>query len=231
MMEAIVLAGGLGTRLRQVVPDLPKPMAPVAGKPFLEIVLGSLAKKGFRRVVLSVGHMAEKIVEHFGVQFAGMEIVYEIEQSPLGTGGAIRNSLHRCLSDHIYVFNGDTFLDLEAAAVETHWRRSKVPIIVAREVSDTFRYGRLEIVNGAVRGFMEKGSSGAGAINAGCYVLPRGILDEYPPGEVFSFEADFLSRMVKIHRFDVFLSKGLFIDIGIPEDYARAQEELAEVAQ
>ena len=89
-MEAIVLAGGLGTRLRSVVPNLPKPMAPVAGRPFLEIVLNRLAQKGFRRVVLSVGYMAEKIVEHFGDRLSGMELVYAFESTPLGTGGAVR---------------------------------------------------------------------------------------------------------------------------------------------
>ena len=94
-MEAIVLAGGVGTRLRQVVPDLPKPMAPVAGRPFLEILLYFLARKGFTRVVLSLGFMADKVVAHFGDQFAGMELVYEIEHTPLGTGGAVRLGLTR----------------------------------------------------------------------------------------------------------------------------------------
>jgi D-glycero-alpha-D-manno-heptose 1-phosphate guanylyltransferase len=95
-MEAIVLAGGFGTRLRQVVPDLPKPMAPVAGRPFLEILLSTLAKKGFTRVVLSLGFMSEKIIAHFGDRYLGMELVHEVELQPLGTGGAIRAALARC---------------------------------------------------------------------------------------------------------------------------------------
>lgn len=227
-MEAIVLAGGFGTRLKQVVPDMPKPMAPVAGRPFLEIVLAALASKGFRRVILSLGYMAEKIVSHFGDGYAGMELVYEIEHSPLGTGGAVRQALGRCTSDHVFVFNGDTYLDLEAAEVERHWGTHLSPIIVAREVPDTARYGRLVVANGYVVGFSEKGAAGPGLINAGCYVLPVGFLEKCPAGQAFSLETDVLAKKVGTQRFDVFVTKGHFIDIGIPEDYARAQIELAE---
>lgn len=226
-MEAIVLAGGFGTRLKQVVPDLPKPMALVAGRPFLEILLSSLARNGFRRVVLSLGYMAEKVVAHFGDRYGGMELVYEVEQNPLGTGGAIRLSLARCIDDHVFVFNGDTYLDLEIAAVEAHWQRYHEPIIVAREVSDTARYGRLNADNGRVLGFSNKGISGPGLINAGSYLFPVDLLDAYPIGEPFSLELDFLSKAVHQKRFDLFLTNGHFIDIGIPEDYARAQIELS----
>ena len=226
-MEAIVLAGGFGTRLKQVVPDLPKPMAPVAGRPFLEILLTSLARKGFRRVVLSLGYMAEKVTSHFDDHFAGMELIFTIENTPLGTGGAIRHALTLCMSDHVFVFNGDTFLDLEATGVEAHWQRHHAPIIVAREVPDTTRYGRLDANCGRVLGFAEKGMNGAGLINAGSYVLPANILNVFPLGEPFSLEADFLAKVVDKQRFDLFVTNGHFIDIGVPEDYARAQTELA----
>lgn len=228
-MEAIVLAGGFGTRLRQVVPDLPKPMAPVAGRPFLEILLTALARKGFGRVVLSLGYMSEKVVEYFGDRFAGIELVYEIEDTPLGTGGAIRKALGRCSADHVFVFNGDTYLDVEASAVEAHWLTQRVPIIVAREVPDTSRYGRLDTANSRVLRFREKGLAGPGLINAGCYVLPSTILDAFPRGTAFSLEADFLAEAITQQRFDVFVTKGQFIDIGIPEDFERAQTELAGV--
>lgn len=226
-MEAIVLAGGMGTRLRQVVPGLPKPMAPVAGRPFLEIVLTFLAQKGFRRVVLSLGYMADKIVNHFGDRFAGMDLVYEIEQSPLGTGGAVREALGRCRESHVFVFNGDTFLDLEVTVVEAQWSVRNTPIIVARSVPDTARYGSLEVAEGKVCSFLEKGSAGAGLINAGCYVLPRNSLDSFAPGSAFSLETDFLAEAVRQQHFDVFITDGLFIDIGVPEDYALAQTKLA----
>ena len=228
-MEAVVLAGGFGTRLRQVVPDLPKPMAPVAGRPFLEILLTTLSRKGFRRVVLSLGYMADKVVDHFGEKFAGMDLVYEIETTPLGTGGAVRQSLDRCLADHVFVFNGDTYLDVEVATLEEHWTDQRVPIIVARNVPDTSRFGRLDTADGRVLGFAEKGAGGPGLINAGCYVLPKSILADFKRGEAFSLEADFLAKAVSQQRFDLFVTSGHFIDIGVPEDFRRAQTELAGV--
>lgn len=228
MLEGIVLAGGFGARLRQVVQDLPKPMAPVAGRPFLEILLTSLASKGIRRIVLSLGYMADTVVSHFGDHFADMELIYEIEEKPLGTGGAVRSALARCITDHVFIFNGDTFLDLEVAEIEKHWQQSHTPIIVACEVLDTTRYGRLETSDGRVSGFSEKGISGKGLINAGCYVLPTNILDEFPPSQKFSLETDFLVKAVNEQQFDLFLTHGQFIDIGLPADYARAQTLLAK---
>lgn len=226
-MEALVLAGGQGTRLRPIVSDLPKPMAPVDGRPFLELVLTTLSGKGFERAILCLGYMAEKVVAHFGQQFMGMELVYEIENEPLGTGGAVRMGLARCLADHVYVLNGDTFLDLEVSDVELLWKAAATPIIVARQVEDTARYGRLDVVDGRVAGFSEKGVMGPGLINAGCYVLPRHLLEDFPPGRAFSLELDFLAPTAATSNFAVFVTHGQFIDIGIPEDYARAQHELA----
>ena len=228
-MEAIVLAGGFGTRLREVVPDLPKPMAPVAGRPFLQILLSALAQKGFDRVVLSLGFMAEKIVEHFGSEFAGMKLVYEIEAAPLGTGGAVRQALGNCLADHVFVLNGDTYLDLEASEIEALWQRNRIPIIVARRVADTTRYGRVDVTAGTIAGFSEKGVAGPGLINAGCYVLPVSILDHFARGKNFSLEIDFLADAVRNRRFDAFVTNGQFIDIGVPEDFALAQTELMHV--
>jgi D-glycero-alpha-D-manno-heptose 1-phosphate guanylyltransferase len=229
-MEAIILAGGFGRRLRELVSDVPKPMAPVAGKPFLEILLGNLALKGFRRVVLSLGFMADKISDHFGDQFAGMALDYVVESYPLGTGGAVRLALASCNQDHVFVFNGDTFLDLEVAEVEQLWQEQHHPIIVGRKVQDTKRYGSLLTAHACVTGFAEKGMSGPGLINAGCYVLENSQLDEYPLQQPFSLEADFLTKTVQKIPVDVFVTEGLFIDIGIPEDYIRAQTLLAGAA-
>lgn len=227
MMEAIVLAGGFGTRLRQVVPDLPKPMAPVAGRPFLEILLDMLVRKGFRRAVLSLGYKAEAIVSHFGDSFAGLGLTYVVEESPLGTGGAVRLAMTKCTGDHVFIFNGDTLLDLEAAEVERLWQTHRNPIIVGREVPDTARYGRLLIAGGRVQGFTEKGITGAGIINAGCYVLGAHRLEKWPLYTPFSLEADYFTQAVAIEPIDVFETHGLFIDIGIPEDFSRAQTLLA----
>jgi D-glycero-alpha-D-manno-heptose 1-phosphate guanylyltransferase len=228
-MEAIVLAGGLGTRLRQVVPEGPKSMAPVGGRPFLEILLALLARKGFHRVVLSLGYQAQNVVRHFNGQYAGMELVHEIEPRPLGTGGAVVAALKRCITDHLFVLNGDTYLDLEAAAIENHWQNHQHPIIVAREVADTSRYGQLRTSNAGILGFSPQGRQGPGLINAGCYVLPKDIFDQSPSGSAFSLESDWLPKALLQRRFDVFVSRGLFIDIGIPEDYLKAQKILSGV--
>jgi len=227
MREAIVLAGGFGTRLRQLVPDLPKPMAPIAGRPFLEILLGSLARKGFERAVLSLGFMANRITGHFGESFAGISLAYVVEDRPLGTGGGARLAMASCRGDHVFVFNGDTFLDLEVDAVERQWQDRRHPIIVGREVPDTARYGRLLTAQGRVTGFTEKGVAGHGLINAGCYLFNRGQLDGFALHHPFSLEVDYLAGAVSGTAFDVFVTAGEFIDIGVPEDFLRAQTMLA----
>lgn len=227
-MEAIVLAGGFGTRLRQVVADVPKPMAPVAGRPFLEILLCSLAQKGFSRAVLSLGFMAKKISGHFGSRFAGLEIAYVVEDTPLGTGGATRLAAEACTKEHVYVLNGDTFLDLEVEKLEQQWQVNRQIIVVARQVSDTARYGRLVVDGDRIISFAEKGILGSGLINAGCYVLARDALARFPLNQPFSIETDYLLPEVARATVEVFVTKGMFIDIGVPDDYARAQTLLAD---
>jgi D-glycero-alpha-D-manno-heptose 1-phosphate guanylyltransferase len=229
MREAIVLAGGFGTRLRELVADVPKPMARVAGRPFLELALRSLARKGFDRVILSVGFMSEKIVSHFGSQFAGLELAYATEHQPLGTGGGVRLAMDSVRSDHCYVFNGDTYLDLEVDALDERWLLAGRSLIVGREVPDTARYGRLLVEGDRATGFTEKGVGGPGLINAGCYVFRRGQLDLFPLNHPFSLEADYLAVAVAKGEFDVFVTRGQFIDIGVPEDYFRAQTELSSI--
>lgn len=233
MMEAIVLAGGFGTRLRNVVQDVPKPMAPVAGKPFLEILLTSLEAKGVRRVVLSVGYLADSIKKHFGSTFRTLAIDYEVEDAPLGTGGAVRAAIAHCTGDHVLVLNGDTFLDVELQTLELTWQRLRRPMIVARPVEDAARYGRLLVKNGLVIGFAEKGAAGPGLINAGCYILPRDVLSSFPLYKPFSLETDFFIPLVSgstVSPVAVFVTEGLFIDIGVPDDYFRAQTLLAPFA-
>lgn len=226
MKEAVVLAGGFGTRLSQVVAAVPKPMAPIRGRPFLEILLALLGAKKVQRVVLALGYRAKTISRHFGREFAGLQLDYVVEEAPLGTGGAIRLAMTRCHHDHVFVFNGDTYLDLEITAVEQLWQRDRVPIIVGREVPCTGRYGRLTAQRGRVTGFAEKGASGPGIINAGCYVFNRGQLDSFPLNMPFSIELDYLAGAVTRERFDLFTTRGQFIDIGVPDDLARAQREL-----
>lgn len=228
-MEAVVLAGGFGTRLRAVVADVPKPMAPIAGRPFLERLLGSLGRRGVTRAVLSLGYMADMIQAHFGSRFQGIDIVCEVETTPLGTGGALKKALARVQGDAALVVNGDTFLDVDVAALVARWQHGHHPLIIGRAVADTERYGRLKLDGTRLTGFAEKGQRGPGVINTGHYLLPTTLFDGFVLPETFSFETDFLVPHIGRIGMEVFLTEGHFIDIGVPEDFQRAQTELAHV--
>jgi D-glycero-alpha-D-manno-heptose 1-phosphate guanylyltransferase len=223
-MQAIVLAGGLGTRLRGVVPDLPKPMAGVAGRPFLAWILDRLADAGFERVVLAVGYRHEAIRAHFGEVYRGVPLRYSVEDAPLGTGGAIRLAGDHVGHYPVFVLNGDTFLELDyRAMLAAHAGSGALMSVATCRVPDVGRYGALELVHGRIAAFREKGPAGPGVINAGTYLLSRGIVDMIPPGVPFSFEQQLLGPRVGELRPAAYLAEGLFIDIGVPEDYARAQ--------
>ena len=167
-----------------------------------------------------VGYLADQIVGYFGSKLLGVELIYVVESKPLGTGGAIRLSIEKCFQDYMFVFNGDTYLEVDN--VERLWQVNRFPIIVGREVEDTSRYGRLLTEKGRISGFAEKEIAGRGLINAGCYVLKKDQLADFPANLPFSFESDYLIRAVENSTFNLFVTTGDFIDIGIPEDYARA---------
>ena len=228
--EAVILAGGRGTRLQSVVPDLPKPMAPVAGKPFLEILLVSLARKNIDRVVLSVGYLAESIIAHFGQYFQGIEIQYAREDSPLGTGGALRLALQQCREEAVLVLNGDTFLEFDMPSAARDWQTHRCPIVIGFHAQNTARYGRLSLNGDRVVGFLEKGSGEPGVINAGSYVFPTNLLRRAELPEVFSLERDFLPQELQKTCFRLLAASGMFIDIGVPYDYLLAQTQLAQYA-
>jgi D-glycero-alpha-D-manno-heptose 1-phosphate guanylyltransferase len=171
--------------------------------------------------------MSEKIIGHFGERYAEVDLVYEVEAQPLGTGGAIRAALARCVSDHAFIFNGDTYLDIEADELERLWQGNRHPVIVVRQVSDAARFGRVELRDGRILSFLEKGRPGPGLINAGCYVLPKHALDDFTLGQPFSLETQFFTEYLQRIQFDGFVTHGRFIDIGVPDDYLLAQTELA----
>jgi len=231
-MQAIVLAGGLGTRLRSVVPDLPKPMAPVAGRPFLAWVLDRLADAGFETVVLAVGYRHEAIHEHFGDDYRGMALRYSVECTPLGTGGAIRLAAEHVSAYPVFVLNGDTYLELDYRAMLDAHLQSRASLSVAVcSVPDVGRYGSLELDSDHIHGILEKGRTGPGYINAGVYLLASEILQQIPAGEPFSFEQQLLVPRVQEFRPLAFRTEGRFIDIGIPEDFQRAQQLFAVQGQ
>ena len=227
--EAIVLAGGFGTRLQSVVKDTPKPMAPVKGRPFLTYVLDYLIEYQYNKVILSVGYLHEKIEAYFGNQYKSLEIDYAVETEPLGTGGGILFAMSKCVTDNVLVINGDTMFKVDLAEFEQfHAEKNALLSIVLREVEDVSRYGSVTIGNdNLIVLFAEKQVTfGRGYINGGVYLINRELFRKYPQPQKFSFEKDLMTRFYRQELFYAMPSDGYFIDIGIPEDYARAQTEL-----
>ena len=229
-MKAVVLAGGLGTRLRERVPELPKPMAPVAGRPFLAYVLDVLIRDGFDDIVLSVGYRWEAIRAHFGASYGGAAIRYAVEAEPLGTGGAIAHAFASAGidgSEAALVLNGDTFLDLDFAALRAWYEQAPAACaMVLRQIDDTARYGSVAVTGGIVTGFAEKGRSGPGLINAGVYVLQADVFASFGLSGRFALEADLLQRHCAGLAPRAWVTDAYFIDIGVPQDFDRAQSEL-----
>lgn len=229
--EVIVLVGGFGTRLQAVVSDLPKPLALVAGRPFLAHLLDRYAAAGMRRAVLATGYRADQVRAFAGARWAGMEIAYSHEDTPLGTGGAIRQATTLLGGDGVHVANGDTFLRYSPLALQQATQRNDAAIGVAlAEVEDVGRYGAVECVDGRVRAFREKGGRGRGLINAGSYFLTTTALSALPASANFSFETEVLLPAASTGNVAGCSDTSDFIDIGVPEDYLRAQTMLADLA-
>lgn len=225
-MEAIILAGGFGTRLQSRLDGIPKPMVQVGGRPFLEILVDRLVDSGFDRLILSVGHLAGVIQEHFGNAWRGVPIDYVVEEEPLGTGGAIRKAMGRIAGPSVFVLNGDTWLEVDAEAMNELHRRSRASITLAvTHVPDVARFGGVELSDGKVVSFIEKGREGAGWINGGVYIVSRDFPWPVSLPDRFSFETDVLLPLLQSVKHAVYLSSGRFIDIGVPGDLDRAQGE------
>lgn len=233
-MDAIILAGGLGTRLRSVISDIPKCMAPVAGKPFLSYLLDYLSKYKVERVILSVGYLREVIfkwIEENGKNFP-FEIVYAVEEEPLGTGGGIRLSMLKATSDNVVILNGDTFFDVDLNDLQTAHQNAHRPISLALKPMRNFdRYGRVELdeADSEIIAFKEKEFCQEGLINGGIYVMDRdsNVFENLPLK--FSFETEVLQPQCLKHNLSGFVNSGYFIDIGIPADYQRVQTELLSI--
>jgi D-glycero-alpha-D-manno-heptose 1-phosphate guanylyltransferase len=227
-MQGIILCGGLGTRLRDAVPGLPKPMFPIGTRPFLALLLEYLEQQGFARLVLSVGHLHHRISDYFGARLGAVELVYSVEEQLLGTGGAIRHSMSLTEPGaDVFVLNGDTFLEMDYAAMRAARRDAGTCLAVALHATDDVaRFGKVTIAAGRMVAMEEKGGTGAGLINAGVYLLDRALLDAYDLPTVFSFEHDFLAPQLGELRPAAYVSDAYFIDIGTPESYRQAQAEL-----
>ncbi|MBA3681040.1 MAG: NTP transferase domain-containing protein [Bacteroidetes bacterium] len=226
---AIILAGGFGTRLQTVVSDLPKPMAPVDGQPFLNYQLNYLKHYGIKKVILSLGYLPEKIKDFYGAHFNGIEIDYVIEKEPLGTGGGIRLALKICKEEKAFVLNGDSFFDVDLSEFyKLHSNNNSEISLALRKVPNAERYGTIEKNNEhRITSFKEKsGFLKEGIINGGVYILDKKVyLESTPSNKNFSIEKDFFEKELQAIQIKGFEFEGYFIDIGIPEDYAKAQHD------
>lgn len=226
---AIILAGGFGTRLQSVISDLPKPMAPINGEPFLNYQLNYLKHYGIKKVILSVGYLSEKIKDYYGFSFNGLEIDYVVEENPLGTGGGIRLAMQKCDETFAYVLNGDSFFEVDLTEFYNLHIEKKAQISLAlRKVGDAVRYGTIEKnAEHNIISFKEKsGISKEGIINGGVYILDKNLyLQATLPNSNFSIEKDFFEKQLTTFTIKGFEFEGYFIDIGIPEDYIKAQHD------
>lgn len=226
--EAIILAGGLGTRLKNVVADRPKPMAPVAGKPFLEYLIKYLTKSGISKIILSVGFRWEIIHDYFGNSHSGATIEYAIENEPLGTGGGILNALNFSTGETIFLVNGDTFFHIDLQEFTKFHTASNADLSVAlRRMKDGSRYGTISTASdGRILEFLEKQeNSDHVLINGGIYILSRNAFCQKTFPKKFSFEKDFLESSYKNQRFFGKEFDDYFIDIGIPDTFRQAQTD------
>ncbi|MEM6801857.1 MAG: nucleotidyltransferase family protein [Bacteroidota bacterium] len=226
--EAIVLAGGKGTRLRSVVSDVPKPMADINGRPFLAFLLDDLAQQGIERVVLAVGYKREVILEYFGTEYKGMEVLYSVEEEALGTGGGIKLACSKVEGEEVLAINGDTYFQVDLEALYTFAKENSATLTMAlKQMYDFDRYGTVQTGDdGRIMGFEEKKYQTAGLINGGVYFFRKSLLEDSELAEKFSFEKDILEKLYDQEAFYGLGFDTYFIDIGIPEDYERSKHEL-----
>ncbi len=223
-IDAIVLAGGRGTRLSSVVSDRPKVLADVGGRPFIAYLLDLLQGAGVRRTVLSVGYMADLVEDCIGTRHGSMEIAYSREEQPLGTGGGVQLATRLVRSDPVIALNGDSYCHLDVPSlVQFHSERGSHGTLSLFHVSDTSRYGRVKLDDAQqVIGFQEKMTGKPGYINAGIYLLSQALLQSIPGGRAVSLEHDIFPSWAGGGLYG-FECPGPFLDIGTPESYSQAE--------
>ena len=222
--DAIVLAGGLGTRLSTVLSDVPKVLAPVAGRAFLEYLLVLLRTQGFRDLTLAVGHMAGQVQAAFGAgRSLGLHLRYSREDEPLGTGGALRLALDLTHSGNIIALNGYPYFAVYFTQLAYfHIRYQAVATVALARVAECARYGAVSVDEGCrITAFREKGETGSSIINGGVYVFARGTIEHIPPSRRVSLEQETLPALVGHGLYGAVFDE-YFTDIGTPEAYAEA---------
>ena len=227
--EAIILAGGLGTRLRPVVSDVPKSLAPVAGKPFLHYVLEHTKKQGVRNFVFALGYRTDMIEQFVKENLSAGSYRFSVEDEPLGTGGAIYKACALIGEENCFVLNADTYFGASLKDLSAlHEQRQADCTLALKSMQRFDRYGMVEINSEQiVTGFHEKKFQESGLINGGVYALNKVSFSKkrFPP--VFSFEKDYLEKEYPGKKILGLVSDSYFIDIGIPEDYERAQRDFS----
>ncbi|HUZ74935.1 MAG TPA: nucleotidyltransferase family protein [Stellaceae bacterium] len=226
-MRAIVLAGGQGTRLRSMVSDVPKPMAPIGGRPFLAYLLDRLEHQGVTDVTLAIGYLGERIEAVLGARWGGLALRYVVEAEPLGTGGALRQALNAADGFPVFAMNGDSYVACDLADMLRRQRESDARLSVAvRREANTSRFGTVVVADERIVGFASERRGQPGWINCGLYLFGENVLADPALPDKFSFESDFLEPRAAALRPLAYEVSGYFIDIGVPEDLRRAQHEL-----
>ena len=226
--EAIILAGGMGTRLKDVISDTPKSMAPINNRPFLEYQLDFLDRWGLQKVILSVGYQKEKIQQHFGSEYKSLKLIYASEEEPLGTGGAIMNALQFVEGYAVFIFNGDTYFDVNLQRLDDFRKIKEADLVLAMRFEiEPDRFGLLEFDgSNRITNFYEKRDGlDEGYINGGVYVVRKDYLLRFGLPDKFSFERDFLQKYYQKEEFYGMRCFSYFRDIGVPEDYQKAIDE------
>lgn len=226
-MEAIILAGGFGTRLKEKISHLPKAMAPINNKPFLDYLFYYLKNYGVRHIILSVFHKSEIIKRHYNDLYNGIIISYSNDKIPLGTGGALRASLRKSIDNNIIVINGDTYFNVDLyKMMNTHIINNNDITLSLKPMSNYSRYGSVVTENnGKVTQFIEKEYKENGNINGGIYIIKNTIFNQYKGDESFLF-TQFIEDNLNLLKIGSILFDELFIDIGIPKDLEKAQKLL-----
>lgn len=225
--EAIILAGGLGTRLRQVLPDLPKCMAPVNEKPFLGYVTRYFQKQGVEKFIFSLGYKSEVISDYIRSEFSPNDYLFSIEETPLGTGGAIKLACTKASGKNVFVINGDTLFKVDVNRLSmVHQEYDADCTLSLKPLPNIDRYNGVELNDdNSVKEFKEP-RPGSGLINGGVYALNASMFLHEDLPEKFSFEKDYLEKLYHNRKMYGSIQDTYFIDIGIPSDYERAQTEL-----
>jgi len=230
--EAIILAGGQGTRLKSVITDIPKPMAPIQEKPFLSYLLHQCHIAGITHIILSVGYKHEVIQNYYGNKYKGISLSYAIETERLGTGGGIQLALSFCKTTDVLILNGDSYFDLNIAKfIQFHQTKNTSFTMALKPMQNFERYGAVTRDNDVIKAFHEKQFCTNGHINTGIYCLSKSAFLNLEFEKKFSFEDEFLSKYVSLWKFSAYQEDAYFIDIGIPEDYKVAQKKLPELIQ